>query len=90
MAITTALPKPVGKELISPIGLEGASREQLEALEACIPKQLLLLTAILIAHGIVLIEDIWPHLGPNTEEGLAPGELDEVENLVNRQIKFAQ
>lgn len=67
-AMAAALPKPVGKEPVNTLGLAGASREALEELEACIPKSLLLLTAILIANGIVKIEDVWPHLVGNASE----------------------
>jgi hypothetical protein len=93
-SIQAAIPKPVGKE--ASLGIAGAPKETIENLEEKIPKKLLLLTAILISNGIMSLEDIWPHLGKQAEEFKEDNdhqgatELDEVENLINRQLKFAQ
>lgn len=89
-ALQAAMPKPVGKEPANAAGLACASREALEDLESKIPKSLLLLTAILISNSIISLEEVWPHLGSTTTQFEEAGELDEVENLINRQIKLAQ
>lgn len=67
--------------------LKTAPQPPAEELKAYIPKQLIMLTAVLIAEGAVLLEDVWPHLGTagETEEA-----IDEVEQLLLRQIKLVQ
>jgi hypothetical protein len=67
--------------------LKSAPQPPAEELEANIPKQLILLTAVLIAEGAVLLEDVWPHLATASESEEA---IDEVEHLVQRQIKLVQ
>jgi THO complex subunit 2 len=83
-ALIAAFPaKPAaGKESAFP------PRETLTDLESKIPKSLLLLTAILVANNMVSLEDIWPHLSVYDETGKE--DVDEVENLLNRQIKLVQ
>ena len=56
--------------------------------KALIPKHLILLTAVLIAEKVILMEDIWPHLGLITPEIETQGCIDEVELLLNKQIKL--
>ena len=61
--------------------LKSAPQPSAEELKALIPKQLILLTAVLIAEGAVDLEDIWPHLGTAAETSDA---IDEVEQLLKR------
>ena len=63
------------------------TQENIEALEAKIPKTLCVLTAILISKKIVAIECIWSHLSDFKE---AKDDVDEIEVLLKKQIKLAQ
>ncbi|CDW79776.1 tho complex subunit 2-like [Stylonychia lemnae] len=53
------------------------------------PQSLFNLTAVLIKNKIITFDDIWPHLG-NYQESKDSKELDEVEVLLNKQLKLAQ
>lgn len=57
-------------------GIKTAPQPPAEELKALIPKELIKLTAVLIAEETVLTEDIWPHLGSFAETDEA---IDEVE-----------
>jgi hypothetical protein len=56
-------------------------------IDTLLPKGLFLLTAILLKNSIIKFEDIWPHLSNFNSNS---GELDELESLINKQIKLVQ
>jgi hypothetical protein len=65
--------------------MEKRDKNSLTNPRSIVPQALFDMTAKLLKHDLIIVDQIWPHLG-----NLQPkDEIDEVEVLINQEIRMA-